>query len=131
MTAAIENRNLAAETGNGNKHQQNRKKNQNKKKIKNKIKNRKKENQCHIRRQHGAAPINGWVMLKSIKICKVYVQSFPRAKLQCMSDYKKPLMIGKPDNSIVHVGTKDINSEVLSKYIAESTVDLAVSLKAE
>ena len=70
-------------------------------------------------------------MLKSIKICKVYVQSFPGAKLQCMSDYKKLLMRGKPDNSIVHVGTNDINSEVLSKSIAESIVDLAVSLKAE
>ena len=70
-------------------------------------------------------------MLKSIKICKVYVWSFPRAKLQCMSDYKKRLMRGKPDHSIVHVGTNEINSEVLSKFIAESIVDLPVSLKAE
>ena len=70
-------------------------------------------------------------MLKSIKICKVYVQSFHGAKLQCMSDYKKPLMRGKPDYSIVRVGTNDINSEVLSKSIVESIVDLTVSLKAE
>ena len=49
----------------------------------------------------------------------------------CMNDYKKPLMRGEPDHSIVHVGTNDINSEVLSKSIAESIVDLAVSLKAE
>ena len=70
-------------------------------------------------------------MFKSIKICKVYVQSFHGAQLQCMSDYKKPLMRGKPDHSIVHVGTNDINSEVLSKSIIESIVDLAVSLKAE
>ena len=69
-------------------------------------------------------------MLKSTKICKVYVQSFSGAKLQCMSDYKKPLMRDKPDDSIVHVGTNDINSEVLSKSVAESIVD-AVSLKAE
>ena len=45
MTAATENRNLTVKTGNGNKHQQNRKKIQNKKKIKNQTKNRKKENQ--------------------------------------------------------------------------------------
>ena len=70
-------------------------------------------------------------MLKSIKICKVYVQSFPGARLHCMSDYEKPLMRGKPDHSIAHVGTNDINSEVSSKSIAESILDLAVSLKAE
>ena len=69
-------------------------------------------------------------MFKSIKICKVYVRTFPGAKLQCMSYYKKPLMRGTPDHSIVHVGTNDINSEVLSKSVAESIVD-AVSLKAE
>ena len=45
MTPATENRNLTAKTGNGNKHQQNRKKIQNKKKIKNQTKNRRKENQ--------------------------------------------------------------------------------------
>ena len=39
-------------------------------------------------------------------------------------------MRGTPDHSIVHVGTNDINSEVLSKSVAESIVD-AVSLKAE
>ena len=39
-------------------------------------------------------------------------------------------MRGTPDHSIVLVGTNDINSEVLSKSIAESIVD-AVSLKAE
>ena len=48
-----------------------------------------------------------------------------------MSDYKKPLMRDEPDHFIVYVGTNDINSEVLSKSIAESIVDLAVSLKAE
>ena len=43
MNAATENRNLTTKTGNGNKHQQNRKKIRNKKKIKNQTKNRKKE----------------------------------------------------------------------------------------
>ena len=40
-------------------------------------------------------------------------------------------MRGKPDHSIVHIGTYDINSKVLSNSIAKSIVDLAVSLKAE
>ena len=131
MTAATENRNLTVKTGNGNKHQQNTKKNQNKKKIENKTKNRKKENQLSYKGTAWCRPINGWEMLKSIKICKVYARSFPGAKLQCLNAYKKLLMRGEPDDSIVHVGTNDIDSEVLSKSIAESIVDLAVSLKVE
>ena len=70
-------------------------------------------------------------MLKSIKICKVYARSFPGAKLQCMNNYKKPLMRDESNHSIVHVETNDINSEVLSKSIADSIVDLAVFLEAE
>ena len=38
-------------------------------------------------------------------------------------------MIDEPDHFIVHVGTNDLNSEVSSKSIAESIVDLAMSLK--
>ena len=45
MNVATENRSLTAKIGNGNKHQQNRKKIRNKKKMKNQTKNRKKENQ--------------------------------------------------------------------------------------
>ena len=36
-----------------------------------------------------------------------------------------------PDHFIVHVGTNDLNSEVSSKSLVESTVDLAMSLKTE
>ena len=37
----------------------------------------------------------------------------------------------EPDYFIVHVGTKDLNSEVSSNSIAEPIVDLAVSQKTE
>ena len=70
LTAAKENRNLTVKTGNGNKHtiigkknsEQEKDKKQNKEQRKGKI-------SCHIGGQHNAAPINGWEMLKSIKIC--------------------------------------------------------------
>ena len=75
--------------------------------------------------------LNGWEMSKEIKNCKVYVRSFPGAKVQCMEDYKKPSIRDEPDHFIVHVGTNDLNSEVSSKSIVESIVDLAMSLKTE
>ena len=75
--------------------------------------------------------LNGWEMSKEIKNCKVYVRSFHGAKVQCMEDYKKPSIRDEPDHFIVHVGTNDLNSEVSSKSIVESIVDLAMSLKTE
>ena len=75
--------------------------------------------------------LNGWEMSKKIKNCKVYVRSFPGAKVQRMDDYKKPSIRDKPDHSIIHVGTNDLNSEASPKSIAESIVDLAMSLKTE
>ena len=56
---------------------------------------------------------------------------FPAQKVQCMDDYKKPSIKDEPDHFIIHVGTNDLNSEVPSKSIAESIVDLAMSLKTE
>ena len=37
----------------------------------------------------------------------------------------------QPDHFIVHIGTNDLNSKVSSKSIAESIVDLTMSLKTE
>ena len=48
-----------------------------------------------------------------------------------MDDYKKPSIRDNPDHFIIHVETNDLNSEVPPKSIAESTVDLAMSLKTE
>ena len=51
--------------------------------------------------------LNGWEMSKKTKHCKVYVRSFPGTKVQCMDDYKKPLIRDEPDHFIVLVGTND------------------------
>ena len=48
-----------------------------------------------------------------------------------MDDYKKPSIRDKPDYFIINVGTNDFNSEVSPKSIAESIVDLAMSLKTK
>ena len=53
--------------------------------------------------------LNGWEMSKKIKKCKVYVLSFPCAKVRCMDDYKKPSVRDKPDHFIVHIETNDLN----------------------
>ena len=70
-------------------------------------------------------------MSKKIKYCKVYVRSFPGAKVQCIDDYKKPSIRDEPDHFIIHVGTNDLNLGVSSKSVAESIVDLAMFLKTE
>ena len=44
-----------------------------------------------------------------------------------MDDHKKPSIRDKPDHFIVYVETKDVNSKVSSKSIAESIVDIAMS----
>ena len=37
----------------------------------------------------------------------------------------------EPDHVILHIGTNDLNSKLSSEYIAESMVNLAMSLKIE
>ena len=48
-----------------------------------------------------------------------------------MYNYKKPSLRDEPDHFIIHVGTNNLNIEVLSKSITESIADLAMSLKRE
>ena len=131
VNAATENRNLTAKTGNGHKRQQNRKNNSEQEKDKKTNKEQKKGKSVAILGDSMVKHLNGWEMSKKIKNCKVYVRSFPGAKVQCMDDYKKPSVRDKPDHFIIHVGTNDLNSEVSPKSIAESIVDLAMSLKTE
>ena len=52
--------------------------------------------------------LNDWEMSKKMKNCKVYVRSFPNAKVQYMRDYKKPSMRDEPDNFTTHFGTNDL-----------------------
>ena len=75
MNAATENRNLTTKTGNGNKHQQNRKKIRNKKKIKNQTKNRKKRKSFAILSESMLKHFNdGW------EISKKHNKVFPAQK---------------------------------------------------
>ena len=131
VNAATENRNLTAKTGNGHKRQQNRKNNSEQEKDKKPNKEQKKGKSVAILGDSMVKHLNGWEISKKIKNCKVYVRSFPGAKVQCMDDYKKPSVRDKPDHFIIRVGTNDLNSEVSPKSIAESIVDLAMSLKTE
>ena len=75
--------------------------------------------------------LNGWEMSKKIKNCKVYLRSFPDAKVQCMNGYKKPSIRDEPDHFIVPVGTNDLNSDASSNTIAKSIVELAMSLETD
>ena len=75
--------------------------------------------------------LNSWKMSKKTKNSKVYVRSFPSAKVQCMDGYKKLSMRDEPDYFIVHIGTNELNLELSSKSMTESIVDLIMSLKTE
>ena len=66
--------------------------------------------------------LNGWEMSNKIKNCKLYVRSFPGAKEKYMDYYKKPSIRDKLDHFVIPVGTNDLNSEMSSKFIAESIV---------
>ena len=93
--AATENCNLTAKTGNGHKHQNNRKTNSEQGKDKKSNKEQKKGKSVVILGDSMIKHLNGWEMSKKIKNCKVYVRSFPGAKVQCIRD--------EPDHFIVHV----------------------------
>ena len=69
---------------------------QNKKKI-NAKKEQKKGKSLAILGDSMVKHLNGWEMCKKIKKCKVYVRSFPGAKVQCMEDYKKRSIRDEPE----------------------------------
>ena len=72
--------------------------------------------------------VNGHDMSKKLKNCKVYVKSFSGSKVRCINDHMKPSR-EKPDHTIMHVGTNDLNSGRSSDLITKSTFDLAITLK--
>ena len=113
--AATENCNLTAKTGNGHKHQNNRKTNSEQGKDKKSNKEQKKRKSVVILGDSMVKHLNGWEMSKKIKNCKVYVRSFPGAKVQCMDDYKKPSIRDEPDHFIVHFKTNDLKFRIVIK----------------
>ena len=62
--------------------------------------------------------------MKSKVGSKVFVRSFPGAKVADFADYIKPSLRQKPKIIIVHAGTNDILHNA-PKYVAESLVDIA------
>ena len=108
VDAATENHNLTAKTGNGHKHQQNRKNNSEQEKDKKTNKEQEKGKSVVILGDSMVKHLNGWEMSKKIKNCKVHVRSFPGEKVQYMDDYKKPSIRDKPEHFIIHVGTNDL-----------------------
>ena len=77
--------------------------------------------------------IEGWKLTKKTdKNHKIYVRSFPGAKVKCMKDYAKPcIRENDPDHVILHAGTNELNSELLPERIAKSIVDVAKNIKSE
>ena len=82
VNAATENRNLTSKTGNCHKHKQNRKDNSELEKDKKPNKEQKKGKSVVILGDSMVKHLNGWEMSKKIKNCKVYVRSFPGAKVR-------------------------------------------------
>ena len=74
--------------------------------------------------------VNGYDMSKKSKNCKVYEKGFSGSKVPCIKDPMKPSMRQKPDHTILHVGTNDLNSDTSSDLIAKSMVDLTITLKS-
>ena len=99
----------------------------------NKLLTDKKKSNIYILRDSMVKHIEGWKLTKKTdKNHKIYVRSFPGAKVKCMKDYAKPCTReNDPDHTYIHVGTNELNSELLPERIAKSIVDLAKNIKSE
>lgn len=76
--------------------------------------------------------LNGYdISRKVTSEWKVYVGNFAGAKKRCMKDYLMPSLRENPDHFILHMRTKDLNSQRSPEPIAKSIVHLATSLKNE
>ena len=62
---------------------------------------------------------------------KVYVKSFPGAKIECMEDYIKPSMKHNPDIILLHVGTNDLRSIKSAEDIAKDIIKLSTKIKSK
>ena len=60
---------------------------------------------------------------------RVYIKSFPGAKIECMEDYVKPSIKYNPDVFLLHCGTNDLRSEKNATEIATEIISLANKLK--
>ena len=47
-----------------------------------------------------------------------------------MQDYIRPTIRENPDHIILHIGTNDLKTNILTKKVAKQIIDLASSLKS-
>ena len=75
--------------------------------------------------------LNGWEMSRKVNNpgCKIYVIHFAGAKTTCTKDYMQPSLRNAPNHFILHVGTNDLDSDKTAKSIANTIIDLAMSMK--
>ena len=62
---------------------------------------------------------------------RVYIKSFPGAKIECMTDYVKPSMKYNPDVLLLHCGTNDLRSSKDAMDVANDIIALANNLKKD
>ena len=77
--------------------------------------------------------IEGWKLTKNTdKNHKIYVRSFAGSKVKCMKDYaKRCICENDPDHLILHVGTNELNSDLLPERTAKSIAEVAKNIKSE
>ena len=75
--------------------------------------------------------LNGYLLTKKIKHRGIVeVRPFATAKGSCMQDHVKPIIRDiNPQQIILHVGTNDLKTKRTASQIAESIIDLSISLK--
>ena len=60
---------------------------------------------------------------------KLFVNSFPRATVDDMKDYARPIIKRNPDLLILHCGTNDLNTNKSLHEISSNIMKLALELK--
>ena len=62
---------------------------------------------------------------------KIYVKSFPGAKITDMKDHAKPSQRYNPDVFILHTGTNDLRTIKSAEEISDEIIKLALELKTD
>ena len=75
--------------------------------------------------------LNGYLLANKIKHRGIVkVRPFTTAKFSCMQDHVKPTVRDiNTQQIILHVGTNDLKTERTASQIAETIIDLSISLK--
>ena len=60
---------------------------------------------------------------------KIYVKSFPGAKIADMQDHAKPSQQYNPDQFILHMGSNDLHTPKTAEEITDKLIKLALEIK--